>query len=83
MCSCETTSSSPATITDDADTYQVAGMTCGSCAAKVQNAVQGIDGVTEVSVDITTGRLAVAGSATPALVVAAVTDAGYQINPAN
>ncbi|CAM3080007.1 MULTISPECIES: heavy-metal-associated domain-containing protein [Dermacoccus] len=40
-------------------TYTVSGMTCGSCASKVTDHVEQIDGVTDVAVDTSTGSLMV------------------------
>ncbi|WP_261986995.1 heavy-metal-associated domain-containing protein [Actinomadura sp. HBU206391] len=54
-------------------------MTCQPCAAKVTRAVEQIEGVTGVSVDLAAGRLTVAGTATDEHIRGAVTGAGYQI----
>jgi copper chaperone len=61
--------------------YTVTGMTCGHCAASVTEEVQEIAGVTDVVVDLASGRLKV-NSAQPvsdADVKAAVEEAGYQL----
>ncbi|MBW4716818.1 heavy-metal-associated domain-containing protein [Saccharothrix sp. SC076] len=57
--------------------FVVTGMSCGSCATKVTEAVRGVPGVTDVEVDVATGRLTVAGDVRDADVTAAVSGAGY------
>jgi copper chaperone CopZ len=61
-------------------TYTVAGMTCGHCVSSVTEEVQAIDGVTDVDVDLATGRLTVtADKVETDAVRAAVQDAGYSL----
>ena len=60
-------------------TYTVVGMTCGHCVASVTEEVSEIPGVTDVQVDLETGRLDVTGEATAEQVAAAVTEAGYAL----
>ena len=57
----------------------VTGMTCAACSARVERAVSALDGATDVSVNLLTGDLRVAGVSEEA-VVAAVTAAGYGID---
>ena len=61
--------------------FPVAGMTCGSCVNRIMRAVQKLDGVTKVSVDLrketTTVRREPALVSNAAL-AAAVEAAGYQ-----
>lgn len=62
-------------------TYTVSGMTCQHCVASVTEEVGEIAGVTDVVVDLESGRLTVA-SASPvadAAIRAAVEEAGYQL----
>ncbi|UJW29978.1 heavy-metal-associated domain-containing protein [Saccharothrix sp. AJ9571] len=61
--------------------YTVKGMTCSGCMAKVTNAVTGVDGVTDVDVDISTGELTVVSDAPleTERVRAAIKDAGYEV----
>jgi len=62
-------------------TYDVAGMTCGHCAAAVTNEISKIAGVSEVDVDLETGKVQVT-SAEPldrASVQEAVDEAGYEL----
>lgn len=37
--------------------FKVKGMSCGHCAAAVTQALQGLPGVSEVQVDLTSGRV--------------------------
>ena len=64
--------------------YTVTGMTCGHCAGSVRAEVAKIDGVTDIAVDVPTGRLTVTSSAplAPAAVLGAVEEAGYAASPA-
>ena len=61
-------------------TYQVTGMTCGHCVQAVTSEVSAIDGVTEVQVDLESGRVDVTGeNVTDEAVRAAVDEAGYAL----
>lgn len=61
-------------------TYTVQGMTCGSCATKVSQAVEQVSGVTGTEVDVTSGRLTVAGPDVDENAVrSAIAGAGYQL----
>ena len=61
-------------------TYQVTGMTCGHCAQAVTTEVSAIDGVTDVTVDVTSGNVEVNGDGvTEDAVRAAVDEAGYAL----
>jgi len=64
-------------------TYTVTGMTCGHCVSSVTEEVTEVPGVTDVQVDLASGRVTVTGDAPvdPALVRAAVEEAGYQLAP--
>ncbi len=57
--------------------YKVTGMSCAACCARVEKAVSGLDGVTECSVNLLTGDMAVEGGASPETVISAVEKAGY------
>jgi copper chaperone len=62
-------------------TWTVTGMTCGHCAASVEEEIREIAGVEEVDVTVETGAVVVT-SAEPLAreaVEAAVTDAGYAL----
>ena len=57
--------------------YNVTGMSCAACSARVEKAVSGVDGVTSCSVSLLTNSMGVEGAASPAAVIAAVEKAGY------
>ncbi|ASU85906.1 copper chaperone [Nocardiopsis gilva YIM 90087] len=61
--------------------YEVEGMTCGHCVSSVDTEVRGISSVTDVDVDLPTGRLTVTsnGPVDDARVRAAVEEAGYAV----
>jgi len=63
--------------------YAVTGMTCGHCVASVKEEVGAIAGVSDVAVDLQSGRLTVTSAAPlPAsAVAAAVEEAGYTAQP--
>ena len=60
-------------------TYTVTGMTCGHCVASVTEEVSELPGVTDVQVELETGRLTVRGDTTADAVRGAVQEAGYQL----
>jgi copper chaperone CopZ len=61
-------------------TYTVAGMTCDHCVMSVREEVGEIAGITDVDVDLATGRLTVAGEdISDDAVKAAVAEAGYEV----
>ena len=57
--------------------YNVTGMSCAACQARVEKAVAKVPGVTSVSVSLLTNSMGVEGSASPADIINAVTNAGY------
>ncbi len=57
--------------------YNVTGMTCAACQARVEKAVSKVDGVTSCSVSLLTNSMGVEGTASDADVIKAVVDAGY------
>ena len=57
--------------------YNVTGMSCAACSARVEKAVSKVPGVTSCSVSLLTNSMGVEGSAAPAAVIAAVEQAGY------
>lgn len=57
--------------------YNVTGMSCAACSARVEKAVTKVKGVTGCSVSLLTNSMGVEGTANPADVIAAVTAAGY------
>jgi copper chaperone CopZ len=60
-------------------TYTVAGMTCNGCVNKVTRAVEAIDGVEDLDVDVSTGALEVVGDVDASAVEAAINEIGYQL----
>ena len=57
--------------------YNVTGMSCAACSARVEKAVSKVPGVTECSVSLLTNSMGVEGTASPEDVIAAVEQAGY------
>ncbi len=57
--------------------FDVTGMTCAACSARVEKAVSGVSGVTSCSVSLLTNSMSVEGNVSSAAVVAAVEKAGY------
>lgn len=57
--------------------YNVTGMSCAACSARVEKAVSAVDGVTSCSVSLLTNSMGVEGSASPADIIKAVESAGY------
>lgn len=64
-------------------TYTVSGMTCGHCVAAVTAELRRLAGVTDVTVDLDSGRVDVTSTAplADADVAAAVDEAGYDLVP--
>ena len=57
--------------------YNVTGMSCAACSARVEKAVSGVPGVTACSVSLLTNSMGVEGTADERDIVAAVEAAGY------
>ena len=57
--------------------YNVTGMSCAACSARVEKAVTKVPGVTSCSVSLLTNSMGVEGTAAPAEIIAAVEEAGY------
>ena len=57
--------------------YNVTGMSCAACSARVEKAVSKVEGVTSCSVSLLTNSMGVEGSASASDIIKAVTDAGY------
>ena len=53
------------------DRYDVTGMSCAACSARVEKAVNAVDGVTSCSVSLLTNSMTVEGSASAASVIKA------------
>jgi copper chaperone len=61
-------------------TFQISGLTCGSCSEKVTTVLKGIDGVLAAAVDYQSGEAVVAfdeAKTTPDALLAAITQTGY------
>ena len=63
--------------TMDKREFKVDGMMCNHCRANVENAIQSVEGVTEVTVDLASGIASVNGSASDEDIIRAITDRGY------
>ena len=61
--------------------YNVTGMSCAACSARVEKAVGKVPGVTACSVSLLTNSMGVEGTASPADIIQAVRDAGYDASP--
>ena len=61
--------------------YNVTGMSCAACSARVEKAVSAVDGVSSCAVNLLTNSMMVEGSAADAAIIKAVTDAGYGAAP--
>ena len=61
--------------------YNVTGMSCAACSARVEKAVSALPGVTACSVSLLTNSMGVEGTATPQEIIAAVENAGYGAAP--
>ena len=57
--------------------YNVTGMSCAACSARVEKAVSKVPGVTSCSVSLLTNSMGVEGTASPREIIAAVENAGY------
>ena len=62
-------------------TYQVQGMTCDHCVRAVTQEISGLEGVTDVAVELATGAVTVTSTAPldDRSVAAAVEEAGYEL----
>ena len=57
--------------------YNITGMSCAACSARVEKAVSKVPGVTSCAVSLLTNSMGVEGSADPHTVINAVEKAGY------
>ena len=57
--------------------YNVTGMSCAACSARVEKAVNKVPGVTSCSVSLLTNSMGVEGTASASAIVSAVEEAGY------
>ena len=61
--------------------YDVTGMSCAACSARVEKAVSDVEGVSSCSVNLLTNSMCVEGSAADESIIAAVEAAGYGASP--
>ncbi|MBP5552395.1 MAG: copper-translocating P-type ATPase, partial [Spirochaetales bacterium] len=57
--------------------YNVTGMSCAACSARVEKAVSAVPGVSSCSVSLLTNSMGVEGTASSSEIIKAVRDAGY------
>lgn len=64
---------------DAGDSYQllIDGMSCASCVGRVQNALQSVPGVSQARVNLAERSALVLGTASPQMLIDAVSNAGY------
>ena len=61
--------------------YNVTGMSCSACSARVEKAVSAVNGVTSCSVNLLTNSMGVEGTASESDIISAVEKAGYGAYP--
>ena len=61
--------------------FDISGMSCAACSARVKKAVSSVDGVKVCSVNLLTNSMEVEGTATDSEIISAVTKAGYGATP--
>ena len=62
------------------ESFNVTGMTCSACSARVERAVKKMEGTAEVSVNLLTNTMTLSydeAVTSPAAIIAVVEDAGY------
>lgn len=57
--------------------FNITGMSCAACSARVEKAVNGLEGVEKCSVNLLTNSMVVEGSISETEIIKAVIDAGY------
>ena len=65
------------------DRYNVTGMSCAACAARVEKAVSSVEGVSSCAVNLFTNSMGVEGTASADEIIAAVEKAGYGASALN
>ena len=61
--------------------FNVTGMSCAACSARVEKAVRKVPGVTSCSVSLLTNSMGVEGTASASAIIQAVQEAGYGASP--
>lgn len=59
--------------------FDITGMSCAACSARVEKAVLGVDGVKSCAVNLLTNSMMVEGTADESSIIKAVQDAGYGV----
>ncbi len=59
---------------------KVTGMTCGHCQRSVESAIRGLDGVSDIQIDLKTGQATIIGDVSDEKIAAAVEEAGYSVS---
>ena len=57
--------------------FNITGMSCAACVARVEKAVNSVEGVNSCSVSLLTNSMGVEGNVDTNAIIKAVTDAGY------
>ncbi len=57
--------------------FDITGMSCAACSARVEKAVRGLDGIESCDVNLLTNSMSVSGSVTDEKIINAVINAGY------
>lgn len=61
--------------------YQIDNMKCGGCTATVEQALKGLSGCEDASVNLESGRARVSGNIDSSLLVRKLTELGYPARP--
>lgn len=61
--------------------YNITGMSCAACSARVEKAVSKVNGVDSCSVNLLTNSMSVEGPASDSEIITAVKNAGYGASP--
>ena len=59
--------------------YEVTGMSCAACSARVEKAVSSLSGVSSCSVNLLTNSMQVEGTVSDEEIIKAVESAGYGV----
>ncbi len=60
--------------------FNITGMSCAACVARVEKAVKSVDGVNSCSVSLLTNSMGVEGNIDPQKIISAVENAGYGVS---
>lgn len=60
--------------------FDITGMSCAACSARIENAVSKVDGVENVCVNLLTNSMSVDGNISDDVIIDAVTNVGYGAN---